>query len=145
MTLVIKTPGTKCMFPGRVYGSVVADPEVITSLRSQTYITTCLQTGVSVTCHPPSPLGSEEVTDEPTFRELRTVLRRLGGVGIEPSWRREQMTIATAILESMLTCPECGRSTLEEMPPDSCRLFHECVECLSLLRPKAEDCCVFCS
>jgi hypothetical protein len=55
------------------------------------------------------------------------------------------MTIATAILESVLTCPECGRSTLEEMPPDSCRFFHECVECHHMLRPKTGDCCVFCS
>lgn len=55
------------------------------------------------------------------------------------------MTIATAIPESVLTCPQCGHSSLEEMPLDSCRFFHECVECHTLLRPQAGDCCVFCS
>jgi hypothetical protein len=52
---------------------------------------------------------------------------------------------ATAILESMLTCPQRGHATLEEMPVDSCRFFHECVECHTLMRPQAGDCCVFCS
>jgi hypothetical protein len=33
------------------------------------------------------------------------------------------------ILESILTCPQCGHATLEEMPLDSCRFFHECVQC----------------
>jgi hypothetical protein len=55
------------------------------------------------------------------------------------------MTAGTAILESMLACPQCGHSTLEEMPLDSCRFFHECVQCHTLMRPKAGDCCVFCS
>jgi hypothetical protein len=55
------------------------------------------------------------------------------------------MTTAAAILESMLTCPHCGHATLEELPLDSCRFFHECVECHTLMRPQAGDCCVFCS
>jgi hypothetical protein len=55
------------------------------------------------------------------------------------------MTPATAILKSMLTCPRCGHATLEEMPFDSCRFFHECVRCRTLMRPKMGDCCVFCS
>ncbi len=55
------------------------------------------------------------------------------------------MATAAAILESRLTCPKCGHMTLEEMSLDSCRFFHECVECHSLVRPRAGDCCVFCS
>jgi hypothetical protein len=52
---------------------------------------------------------------------------------------------AGATLESELTCPQCGHSTLEEMPTNSCRFFHECAKCHVVLRPKAGDCCVFCS
>jgi len=55
------------------------------------------------------------------------------------------MTPTTVILESMLTCPQCGHETLEEMPLDSCRFFHECIQCHALMRPKMGDCCVFCS
>jgi hypothetical protein len=31
------------------------------------------------------------------------------------------------------------------MPRDSCRFFYECKGCGTVLRPKPEDCCVFCS
>ena len=55
------------------------------------------------------------------------------------------MATATAIMESTLTCPQCGHATLEGMPLDSCRFFHECAQCHTVLRPKAGDCCVFCS
>jgi len=55
------------------------------------------------------------------------------------------MMPATVILESTLTCPQCGHAALEEMPADSCRFFHECVRCHALMRPKTGDCCVFCS
>ena len=55
------------------------------------------------------------------------------------------MKAANVTLESTLTCPHCGHATLEEMPRDSCRFFHECVQCGALLRPKKGDCCVFCS
>jgi hypothetical protein len=55
------------------------------------------------------------------------------------------MKLATAILKSMLTCPQCGHATEEEMPVDSRRFFHECIQCHTLMRPRAGDCCVFCS
>jgi hypothetical protein len=32
-----------------------------------------------------------------------------------------------------------------EMPTDACVFFHACSGCGTLLRPKAGDCCVFCS
>ena len=52
------------------------------------------------------------------------------------------MAIAT---EAKLTCPECGHERDEKMPTDACQFFYECVSCGSLLKPKAGDCCVFCS
>lgn len=49
------------------------------------------------------------------------------------------------ILESVITCPHCGFATLETMPTDACPFFYECLNCMTLLRPNPEDCCVFCS
>ena len=48
-------------------------------------------------------------------------------------------------LQSTLTCPKCGARKLETMPTDACQFFYECESCHQLLRPKAGDCCVFCS
>ena len=48
-------------------------------------------------------------------------------------------------LTSILTCPECGASREEAMPEDACQFFYECSACGAVLRPKAGDCCVFCS
>jgi hypothetical protein len=31
------------------------------------------------------------------------------------------------------------------MPTDACMYFFECTACGTLLKPKAGDCCVFCS
>jgi hypothetical protein len=49
------------------------------------------------------------------------------------------------ILDSVLTCPKCGTEKIERMPTDACQFFYECARCGELLRPKAGDCCVFCS
>jgi hypothetical protein len=49
------------------------------------------------------------------------------------------------ILESALTCPVCGLTTVETMPVDACLFFHECAGCHTRVRPKLGDCCVFCS
>jgi hypothetical protein len=49
------------------------------------------------------------------------------------------------ILQSRITCPECGSQSVEEMPTDACIFFHECKGCGTLLRPLKGDCCVFCS
>jgi hypothetical protein len=48
-------------------------------------------------------------------------------------------------LESTLSCPHCGATTVETMPTDACVYFHVCVTCQALIRPKPGDCCVFCS
>jgi hypothetical protein len=52
---------------------------------------------------------------------------------------------AEVILKSELTCPRCGHRQIESMPTDACQFFYDCVACGVLLRPKAGDCCVFCS
>jgi hypothetical protein len=44
-----------------------------------------------------------------------------------------------------LTCPHCGRTAVETMPTDACIYFYDCQGCGAVLRPKAGDCCVFCS
>ena len=51
----------------------------------------------------------------------------------------------TTILESTITCPSCGVAKAERMPMDACLFFYECTSCHALLRPRAGDCCVFCS
>jgi hypothetical protein len=54
--------------------------------------------------------------------------------------------MATEIrLLSTITCPACGAKREETMPIDACQYFYECTCCKTLLRPKAGDCCVFCS
>ncbi|WP_422350870.1 GDCCVxC domain-containing (seleno)protein [Flagellimonas sp.] len=49
------------------------------------------------------------------------------------------------ILESTITCPECGHQKEVEMPIGACQFFYSCANCGTLLRPKAGDCCVYCS
>ena len=49
------------------------------------------------------------------------------------------------ILESTVTCPECGYTGRLKMPTNYCQFFYECPACKQLLKPKDGDCCVFCS
>lgn len=53
--------------------------------------------------------------------------------------------MAEVILESTITCPQCGHQKMELMPTNACQYFYECEACKSLLKPKPGDCCVFCS
>lgn len=55
------------------------------------------------------------------------------------------VSLASSTTTCQLTCPECGYISVETMPTDTCIYFHDCVGCSALLRPKAGDCCVFCS
>ncbi|HXT47911.1 MAG TPA: GDCCVxC domain-containing (seleno)protein [Gemmatimonadaceae bacterium] len=48
-------------------------------------------------------------------------------------------------LRSSISCPHCGHVDELIVPIDACLFFHECAECHVMLRPKAGDCCVFCS
>jgi len=53
------------------------------------------------------------------------------------------MTMSEAvILESEITCPECGHRETETMPTDACQWFYDCKACGALLKPKKGDCCV---
>ncbi len=54
-------------------------------------------------------------------------------------------TTAAVSLHSTLTCPQCGHAKAEIMPADACQWFYECERCHALLKPKAGDCCVYCS
>lgn len=49
------------------------------------------------------------------------------------------------LLESTITCPDCGHSKKEIMPSDSCAFFYECENCSKLIKPLDGDCCVYCS
>ncbi|QEC55324.1 GDCCVxC domain-containing (seleno)protein [Flavisolibacter ginsenosidimutans] len=51
----------------------------------------------------------------------------------------------TIILQSIITCPVCGHKQEEIMPTNACQYFYECKMCKTRLKPKAGDCCVFCS
>ena len=44
-----------------------------------------------------------------------------------------------------LTCPHCGHRAAETMPLNQCIYFYECRGCRVVLKPKAGDCCVYCS
>ncbi|MFQ5564377.1 MAG: GDCCVxC domain-containing (seleno)protein [Parvularculaceae bacterium] len=49
------------------------------------------------------------------------------------------------ILESTITCPECGHRSTDVMPVDACQFFYDCKNCGAVLKPKPGDCCVYCS
>ncbi|MGH8503878.1 MAG: GDCCVxC domain-containing (seleno)protein [Gammaproteobacteria bacterium] len=53
--------------------------------------------------------------------------------------------MSSIILESELTCPNCGFTKQETMPTDACQFYYECISCKTLLRPLPGHCCVFCS
>lgn len=53
--------------------------------------------------------------------------------------------MTAAVLVSTLTCPECGHVKSETMPTNACQWFYECESCHAVWRPKAGDCCVYCS
>jgi len=52
---------------------------------------------------------------------------------------------AALVLQSTITCPECGAKATETMPTDACQWFYQCKACNALLKPRNGDCCVFCS
>ena len=55
------------------------------------------------------------------------------------------MRMGEVILESTITCPQCGHVKDETMPTGYCQWFYECEGCRTVLKPKSGDCCVFCS
>jgi hypothetical protein len=59
--------------------------------------------------------------------------------------QRGGQIMGAVILQSVISCPACGVQREEIMPTDACMYYYECSGCKQLLRPKAGDCCVFCS
>ena len=55
------------------------------------------------------------------------------------------MMASDVTLESTLTCPQCGHAKEETMPTNACQWFYGCENCRTVLKPRAGDCCVFCS
>ncbi len=49
------------------------------------------------------------------------------------------------ILESVITCPNCGYQKTETMPEDMCQFMYQCENCRVVFRPDPGDCCVYCS
>jgi hypothetical protein len=49
------------------------------------------------------------------------------------------------VLQSAITCPECGHTKPETMPTYACQYFYECTGCGAVLKSQQGDCCVFCS
>ena len=59
--------------------------------------------------------------------------------------QNDWLITAMAILDSTVTCPQCGHQATEQMPTDACQFFYDCKGCGARLKPKPGDCCVFCS
>lgn len=55
------------------------------------------------------------------------------------------MSKKNIILQSIITCPNCGYKKEETMPTDACSWFYECENCKTILKPLEGDCCVYCS
>jgi hypothetical protein len=76
-----------------------------------------------------------------------------GGLGVlfaASIWNRFTTGAASlrkteVVLQSVLTCPNCGHQKEEMMPTNACLFFYDCSGCGARLKPKAGDCCVFCS
>ncbi|MEM7498154.1 MAG: GDCCVxC domain-containing (seleno)protein [Pseudomonadota bacterium] len=49
------------------------------------------------------------------------------------------------ILQSTITCPECGHVEAETMPTNACQWFYDCKGCGAVLKHLPGDCCVYCS
>jgi len=74
----------------------------------------------------------------------------LGGLCVASVWnyllsRKRRSDGAGVILQSVITCPNCGQHAEETMPTNACLFFYECSRCGATLKPKTGDCCVFCS
>ena len=79
------------------------------------------------------------------------VLMSLGfismSIGLAQYWKKNKQKMPTdqVILLSTISCPSCGFQKEETMPTNACQYFYECEQCKIIIRPKANDCCVFCS
>lgn len=55
------------------------------------------------------------------------------------------MTPLMATLECTVTCPRCGQARVRVMPRDALDLEYTCAFCGTVSRPRARDCCIYCS
>ncbi len=58
---------------------------------------------------------------------------------------KDASVVQEAILQSTITCPNCGHKKEETMPTNACQYFYECENCKTILKPRGNDCCVYCS
>jgi hypothetical protein len=84
------------------------------------------------------------------FEKLSGVFIAIGvgllGLGIYQFYQNKNKTKSVKVkLESTITCTNCGHQKKEIMPTNACQYFYECESCKEMLKPKLEDCCVFCS
>ena len=49
------------------------------------------------------------------------------------------------VFETIIICPFCNYEKEEYMSENSYQHFYVCENCEKLLRPKNDECCVFCS
>lgn len=54
-------------------------------------------------------------------------------------------TNTQTVMQSEITCPNCGHKKMEVMPTDVCVIRYNCEQCNTELLAKDGDCCVFCS
>jgi hypothetical protein len=59
--------------------------------------------------------------------------------------KRNSPKTSAVVLQSQITCPNCGFQKTETMPTDACQFFYECENCKQVLKPLKGDCCVYCS
>jgi hypothetical protein len=46
---------------------------------------------------------------------------------------------------SKVYLPQCKYKKEESMPTPACQYFYECEKCKAVLKPKEDDCSIFCS
>jgi len=51
----------------------------------------------------------------------------------------------STIIETKITCPNCGNIEQVEMPDYVCIRVYKCPSCEEVFHPKEGDCCVYCS
>ena len=86
----------------------------------------------------------ESEKDKQSSGYLTNALHRLSqpNRSVPPARLARMTAVVTA---ATITCPQCATATLAEMPIDACQFFYICPAYSSVLRPRAGDCCVFCS
>lgn len=96
-------------------------------------------------------IGLGSITGFAAFSEgLENISSPLMGLGLAlfafggyRYWQKKDKNMV--ILNSQITCPNCGYQKTEEMPTNACQYFYQCDQCESVLKPLAGDCCVYCS